>query len=80
MRAPERISVIKVDGAELTVAWDSEPAAEEERYQFGTLAAEPGYCWVDAVKVGGVWLDAVETFSPEFCDKLNAALEELETH
>lgn len=79
-RAPaprtERIAFVWVDGADFVVGWDEERNDQAE-YQFGRLPASQ-VCWVDTVRLDGVWFWASEVLHSDMLDELDAALASLE--
>lgn len=75
---PAHIAAVVVDGAEFVVGWDC-LVSEEAQYQFGRLPASR-VCWVETVRLDGVWFWAREVLHSDMLDALDAALASLEDH
>ena len=69
---PERIASVVVDGAEFVVGWDEEKH-DEPTWQHGRWVTGSD-CWVDSVRIDGVWFYAIEVFTQQWLDRMNAAL------
>lgn len=73
--APDRIASVTMSGCEFEVGYgfeEGEPATWCD--EFVSVHASKALAWVECVKLGGKWWNAIEVFESDFCDQLDAAL------